>query len=502
MIVCLCWGGGIGISASVCAAPLSLQDYGGGGVVEWKQDRSPVTDLKLFLEKTFPGDSQADLLELDRARDLLDYLSFLYSRLVFFQRNNEMVSAFIRNSVLDDDPVLESLERLLIDQKTALTYGDPGVWNTPQECTNLTDYYRALKSYESVLMNRLKKIQIISDQMRALKAEVLARPSSNTGGSPDSVAGLSSGTRRILQDNLGGKDQTIRQQQEQIIQLTQQFSQMQLGLDVFRDRLARTDEQIAGLTKEAAARSLDLYAKDQEAQKANQRFENLQTEFLETQERLRLVQRIIQEKDDHIQALEGEVLNLHSAVNTVTDVPPGDIGDLRTEMTSRIQRMQDDIHESQGKISRLEERFQDVSLVNAQLRFELHAQEVMIHDLASQTRQKDAMIADLEKGFHIKTQKVLEMRDIIAIYKDKLRDYARRLEQRDQQLQGLLQKEMSQGAGIGGEPVQPGSDRGAAITAISDYQDMNDLLWNIGEIENHSRRQLLELGELKEEYEN
>ena len=503
----LCSIGWAMFAGPVSASTAGLQESPGVSLAVDRIDiDNPVPELKLLFDDVFAGHDGVDFLEQDRTRDLIDYLSFLYSRLMFFQQNNDLVSSFIRKTLPNDQAVQKTLDRLLADQRQAMEYGKAGPWRTRSQIKSLDlmGFYQVLKAYESVLMNRLKKFQVISDQLRALKVEALAQHRLGVRNRMGSADRSSDATLKTLRENLKMKDQIIKDQQEQLSQLTQKFSEMQLGLDVFRDRLKETEDRLAGLLKEVAARSLDLYAKDQEAQETKRHFEDLQGRFVETQERLRLVQRIIQEKDAHIQELEGEVLNLHSTVNTAADAPLGDLGDLRIEMTSQIQTMQNNIQDSQDKIGRLEQRFQDVALANAQLRFDLTEKEAEIHSLSVQSRQKDEMIADLEKGFHSKTQKVLEMRDIITIYKDKLREYAHRLEEQNRQPQPLHPKLPARPGKASADPEVPSplSHDEAARRVIADYPNLNDLLWNIEAIESRSREQLLQLEEIKGSYED
>ncbi len=110
--------------------------------------------------------------------------------------------------------------------------------------------------------------------------------------------------------------------------LQNQFEKVQLGLDVFRERLQETNGKVGNLVEDVASKSLDVYTQEKIVLAAHQEMGDLRSELEETKERLRLVQRIIQEKDDHIQTLEEEVSDIQSVVGS-KDVNAEEISKLR-----------------------------------------------------------------------------------------------------------------------------------------------------------------------------
>ena len=435
--------------------------------------------LTVFFEQTFGGQEGSASVGLERAQDLLGYLSFLESRVCFFQRNNELLVSFLRETSDENSDVRVSLERLLADEQQVMSGHDGAGAIRFQNLKTLEDYYSVLKRVEPLLLTRLKKLRIINDQMRSLKMDVLAQRRMKTADDRN---------RRYderfeeMHRNMRRKDKTITEQSQEISHLKQKFSRVQLGLEVFRGRLQETDQRVTGLVNEIAARSMDLYSKEKEASGMSRQIDGLRSELNETRERLRLVQRIIAQKDEHIQSLEGEMSDLYAAVSQAPSHEK-DVLALREEMNSLAVQLRSNIEESRVKIARLEDRFQDVVLANAQLRSELTKKGSVIALLKTQARQKNEMISDLEKGFHARSQKVMEMKDIVKIYKHKLKYYAGLLQQKELELQ-LYRERVSQDS-IGNTGPHPDSGRintDVASGQLPHGDDVYRFLWNEGDI--------------------
>ena len=408
-----------------------------------KTEISGADSLQQMLRVKFSGIKNPQ--EYYRLRDLVDYVLFLKSRIHFYEQNNAMLRSFIQSA--EDAAVIahEPLARLKNDEENIFgSKKDAGRFVSGVSTESLEQIVLRLRDVESVLLARLKKMQVINDELRSLKIETLAykRRLDNAHMKDTCLSQIVH-----LRAELGEKDSALKTQGQDIQDLRLKVDKLTLGMDVFRDRLQASGQKIDQLLGDVASTSLDLYQKELDAEEGRRRADETSAQLRETAERLQLVQHIIQEKDRHIQKLEEDILQIQSGEGLPS--AEGSVNTLRSEMTDAVFRLQDEIAHSQEKIRRLEERFQDAALANAHLESEIMKKNLMVKMLEKQTLQKDALITDMESVFRTRARQLSELKGIVKIYQLKLREYKEALEERDR----LINQFQTGGTAAGSDTV-------------------------------------------------
>lgn len=370
-----------------------------------------------------------------RIEDLLHYVAFLNSRISFLQRNNDLLISFIHSKAALLGNKGDQFNQLLARQKKVFASLEKLMADRGPRGGAVDEFYTKVKELEGVLAGQLETLQFINDGLRSIKIGILAEARKV---SRDDVLG---GYRQQLDEMkqmVEKKEQVIMRQDKNFEELQNEFAEVKLGLAVFRERLQDTNQKVDDMVEEIAACSLDLFQKERQNADVQGHTQALANELQETQERLRLVQRIIQEKDDHIQSLETEVLQIQAGMTA--DDQGIEVAALRDDMNAMVEELRQTISQDQAKIKRLESRFQEVVLANAQLESELVKTHLLASLLERQVEQKDGMIADLERNFTSHIKKMGEMKDIVKIYQMKLNDYQGMLEQKELELQTYRQR--------------------------------------------------------------
>jgi len=369
-----------------------------------------------------------------RSKDLIEYLVFLDSRVQFLRKNNALLESFLKKTAQKEKRIQVALSRLQKDEKDLFEKRLPdGLSDFGMvRRIDIDNVYQALKDTESFLMTRVKQLQVINNGLRSLKMEALSfkRGEARWSGHQDYQGRLEDMSKALTK-----KDDMIVAQDRDIQNLKTQYDEVRLGLDMFRDRLQETNKKIDDLVDQMASTSLNLYQKQQEVADKQETVMELDQALDETRERLRLVQHIIQEKDGHIQNLEEEVLQLQSQGENGQEQTA--LLAFKNEFDSVVQDLRSQIGQSQDKIKRLEKKFQTVALEKAQLESDMMKQGFMLSLLERQIEQKDGMVADLEKGFRLRTEKMFELKGVVRIYQLKLQEYRAMLREKNLELKRL-----------------------------------------------------------------
>jgi chromosome segregation ATPase len=437
-----------------------------------------IDPLRHFLQARFSSEKSRH--EFHRLDDRIEYILFLRSRVVFFEKNNALLKSFISASYNADPMIAEQLEHLIRDEKQVFTVSQSLDFLFREDVDSLDEVHLILKDIEASLVVQLKKMQVINDGLRLLKIQTLA-------GQRDIVSNRKKDeyVNQLLQMQikLQEKDGDITRQEQSIKDLQGQINQLTLGMDIFRDRLQSAGVKMDRLMSDIATASLDLYQKEQEVVDSRQQAEDMATEFRETRERLLLVQRIIQEKDVHIQKLEEELSQIQ--IQLGSNQGDGSLDVLRQEMRDSVAHLRVEMASNQEKIQRLEEKFKEVALANAQLESELIKKNFLVSLLEKQTVQKDELIMDLEKGFQVRTQQLSELRGIVKIYQMKLRDYKQMLEEHKR-----LLREFEMGRASSAEPGSSSASAARMDQNETFFQLPDMILWSPEKIRDVSKEAL------------
>ncbi|MEW5894529.1 MAG: hypothetical protein AB1650_02055 [Candidatus Omnitrophota bacterium] len=360
----------------------------------------------------FPTIKNADD-EIGRLNDQVNYIVFLESRIRFFNKNNGLLMSFLEPFSQQQD-VADGLSRFkgqldAVHEKTFqsglhdLQYGD------------FHGMRMVLRKLESRLSSNLQELQVINDGFRSIKMGVLKKGLVKQQGVND---GEVSRLNKILNE----RKSVVERQNIYIQGLQKQVDEMKLGLEIFRERLQETNQKVDRLTKEFAAASLDLFETQKNAADKGEKADFFESELSETKERLRLIQRIIQEKDEHIQTLEQEMLIFQERFGR-NNADGELVSELRGEVNDLVRELRNKIDQSQKKIALLDDGFREIALKNAHLESELLKRDLALSSFKKQIAQKDGMIDDLEKAYRSREQKIFELKGIVKIYQLKLLDY-------------------------------------------------------------------------------
>ena len=201
---------------------------------------------------------------------------------------------------------------------------------------------------------------------------------------------------------------------------------------MFRQRLKQTDKRITELTRDLAGMSLEAYEKNKAIADRDEFIAELKNVLTDTKERLSLVQRIIQEKDKHVQKLKKQVSDLQTVVSKEAD--PASINILKNDMSDLQAKLQTQSESSRSQIALLEQKINDINAKYTELELLVKAKENEIFQLRETVIAKDNKIRNFNNIFTLKDNKLMELRGIVQIYKGKLTDTTSDLKSKEEKL--------------------------------------------------------------------
>ncbi len=406
------------------------------------QNKTAKESLKTIAE-TLSAVSATKGLQIERFMDQLEYLNFLSDRYKNLVAENSRLSEFIKsnNSNQSDSLKQTAADLLAKAQDRSNISSHFGDLVTPVEDQNvdLGGVIDQLAEKRQSLVREIDFWTSQNNQLRGLKRRIV---DGGTAISANSDAFKSK--MGEIQDQLSEKDKVVDTQKRNLEYFQNELGSVRGNYDSLQEKFKSTDKKIADLTKNLAEMSMEIYSKDKVINEKDIRMADLERELNETREKMSLVQRIIQEKDDRIASLEKDMTAVQTTVasngsstgqagaaNAATMAQlKSDFAEFQKQFKAEIEKSRDKVIHLETELVQLTQQYQDLSQ-------QIIARDAQIALLDESLQIKDLSLGKYRQAFLSANEKVVQLNDIVAIYRGRLIETQNILRQKNEQLDTL-----------------------------------------------------------------
>lgn len=370
------------------------------------RDRGVIDQLDKFrAENLFPADFSR--VELTRVIDTAQYIAFMSRRVEKLVQENQEILEFIQRNSATEESLMIPAQTIAHDLQTLLTAATVQDDTTLESKTDLVfaDVWNFLARERDRLRQQLDTLNTQNDQLRSLKLTALQRLKQKQ---QQQQTARWEGQHQDLQNRLAQKEELVKEQQTGLTYMETKVEQMEKSFTQLQERLKATDQKVTDLTHQMAGVSLELYDKDKQLLEKKTQVASLSEDLSETQQRLTLVQRIIQEKDQQIETMKKSAGQISGANPFTNDTVSQRLG-LPPAEDPRLAYFAQQISELNSKYQHLEKS--------------LH--------------QKDETILSMQTQLVAQTENLATSGGVVQIYKERLQDALNQLRQKDAQLNRL-----------------------------------------------------------------
>lgn len=199
----------------------------------------------------------------------------------------------------------------------------------------------------------------------------------------------------------------------------------------------RPRQKISVLTDQLAGKTLELIEKDSLLAEQKENFQSLENSLEEAQERLNLVQHIIQEKDQRIQVLEKDVTQMQALTQQGYEINQKNIEDLKTQFVQLHDDLSGQMAVNDDKITALENLLAEQEKRLARYAMEMRVKSKHIGDLTDRLQKKNKALVETNFLMESQDRKIVELDGIIQIYKSKLSETNQILREKVEKIRSL-----------------------------------------------------------------
>ena len=344
--------------------------------------------LKQILSHTEPGLYKT---QLSRFFEMADYVDFLQDRVQELQHKNKGLEKFILENRKEHQKIADlinlSQETLQGMRTREFVSGKISFSASGVNSENLDPLLKALSKKKERLAVELTEARGRYEQLYAIKEMILAQDPA----------------------------------------LSKKASTLSVGYERLRptprDRSAPA--KVDRLTHELKAKSLELFEKESSLASQQESFKELEGELLETQQRLSLVQRIIEEKDETIGALEIHLQEIKKDAKAQNQYSKKQLDVLAEKMRFLKGKVEEQRNLGDEKIGNLEKLLAEQEIEFARFNKILAENETNLRKMNNQLLIKSKRVATLKHVLRSKDEKILELDGIVQIYQGKLQPFRR-----------------------------------------------------------------------------
>lgn len=364
-------------------------------------------------------------LQLQRFVDLIDYHQFLLNRIDGLLDDSRRYSMQIRH--------LLTSRQFPVDVAKTIDQADQ-IANAARQCRRIwiSEDIPPVLSMDTIFEKLDMTIQRLEQQHQKLTkvcAQLRQQHLAARKHPPIPVirSAAAQGSSSSPRQPLTGRQKRIQDFRVELKTVKREFEGLQ-------KKLEETNARVGELTNNLAALSLELFEKEKViADKDSQMFQ-LGEQLQETRERMTLVQRIIQEKDQQIQALQADIrhLQMHAESPGNPDLPP-----LNTTMSGpgdfdQLAAMERQLKELSDKYNFLVDKIQERDLAIAQLR--------------GTVAEKNEQIDLVHQAVKTQEEEIGLLNGIVQIYQGRLGDLYSSLKEKEKEMNALRQQLLELGA--------------------------------------------------------
>lgn len=401
--------------------------------------------------------SQHQRLQLQRFVDLVDYHQFLLNRMDGLFADSRQYSMQIRHLLAPSRfsvELTQTIDRAGQIAKETAQYRR--IW--------MSDDIPSVLPMDAIFAKLDMTIQRLEEQHRKLtkvctqlRQQHLAARNSKTPVVPSKAKkGSPSGTERPLTGH-----------QKRIQDFRGELKTVKREFEVLQKKFEETNARVAEVTSSLAEVSLELFEKEKVIADKDSQMSQLGEQLQETRERMNLVQRIIQEKDQHIQVLQADI----RALQSLAEHGEGQAGTaaFNPEDGGRLADMQKQLNELSDKYNFLVDKIQERDLAIAQLRGTI--------------AERNEQIDHVHQAVKTQEEEIGLLNGIVQIYQGRLVDVYSSLKEKEEEMNALQWQLLELGVSVPAslkETVKappPDPPRGD-LAAQSEEMQMNPVFFN------------------------
>ena len=216
-----------------------------------------------------------------------------------------------------------------------------------------------------------------------------------------------------------------------------QMDRLRQEVNNLKEIVSSSEKRIAALASQLTQKSLDIYEKDALLAQQQDGYVSLQDSLQEAQERLSLVQRIMEEKDAKIQAMARDVKTLQAFAEQYHATSDESVQALRREFIGLQKELIGQISISREKIEVMEGVVARQGKQMTVLNIAGRAKGKRIGQMNQALAQKNQKIKQREQIIGWQGERLVESGGILEIYKDKLHETSRMLKEKIKRIREL-----------------------------------------------------------------
>lgn len=387
------------------------------------------TDRKLL--------SPQQRLQLTRFLDLISYLNFTDKSIHQLRTKNAEIMQFIQ----DNDPksrILPEAGRIGFAREMELPGSHMTNYMSFLQDADLKTNFKLdiinerLQTAKDEDVGYLKELQELHTRLWALKQQILVNAAAQKQAQMASKF-----THQIedLNNELSSKNRQLQQQQQTMNDLSNQLGDIHAKFADLQSRFLKAEYKTKTAQQGLAGATLEVYEKDRLLADQISQAKMLENQLIDAGERLTLVQRIMNEKDNLAKSLEDKLngiqlegstdkiaLNIGTAAGPDIHAPADREADSADQMTAL-----------EAEIRALHRQYQNTVQ-------DLRHKNDVISELQGSISSQNITIAELQSAFISKDLKITELSGVIDIYKYKLAETFRTLAETKKILNDLEKK--------------------------------------------------------------
>ncbi len=388
--------------------------------------------------------------------DQIEYFNFLDLRYRSLTAENSRLLEFVRNNFAKDPTLsqqLNAIESAQTDHPVALpSVGIVGFETDENKAINMDEILANIGRQKEFLLSQISFWEEQNNQLRVLRRSIVAQGNAQA---PVVIADKLKSQLSELENRTVQKDNLLATQNQNIEYFQSELSNVRENFSQLQERFKSTDLKISELTKKLAEMSMVILEKDKNLKEKDTYAAKLQQQISEANEKMNLVQRIIQEKDDRIALLEKEMSQISINVNAQSSSSNPEVVQLKKDFKLFQEQFKLQMERSRERIIGLEMQFVDLTEKYQALVLDIQTKDFQISLLKGDLNKKDVSINQYREAFLSTNEKANELIGMVDIYRAKL------LETKETLL--LKEKELNQ---LKGQIVQEAPD-------IHSQQDSN-----------------------------
>lgn len=427
------------------------------------ENKTAKDTLKKIGEEIYPS-SDSRVYKIARFIDQIEYYTFLDIRYRGLTEENSRLSDFLKKKqekfTGEFSEKVKSLQEF--QDKRAVVTPSIGVIGFSGDQGDIFDLEKVTSKLSEERQSLLKEIafwESQNTQLRALRKTVLEREAVETVSAKNYKTELNEIQGRVEQ-----KDNLLATQNQNLEYFKQELAQVRDNFNVLQDRFKSTDQKINELTGKIADLSMVIIEKNKIIDEKSDAAQLLQRQVSEAGEKLNLVQRIIQEKDDRIAALESEMTQVRGNLKSNDNLDGSQVAQLKSDLKDFEGQFKSQMEKSRERIIGLEIQFMDMTRKYDVLSADILSKEAQIATLRIESKKKEDFIKQYRSAFYATDHKANELVGIVDIYRSKLAETKQQLTAKEAELRLLK-----------GESITPDENLPAPKAPDQTHQALTDM---------------------------